>query len=236
MARVVNTGNKEFLCPRGCGKLKRTRSIDFLTKTTRCKKCKGIFLTKDEIRQWEKKRAPYNKMRNNALFHLLESGHNGNLPCPLCSNKMKELSLSYVKSMVASSNEEMVKDPAQYAIAIVFEMIPIIGDIISLANAVGRIESHGENAKLNSVTIDGCSSCLAFWFDRGEILQIMGNDVILKYKGVEVKIAPPGTAPSSNVVATRLDKKNAEVKVAPHGTTPSSNVVTGHVSEKSKKT
>ena len=98
----------------------------------------SIFLTKDEIRQWEKKRAPYNKMRNNALFHLLESGHNGNLPCPLCSNKMKELSLSYVKSMVASSNEEMVKDPAQYAIAIVFEMIPIIGDIISLANAVGR--------------------------------------------------------------------------------------------------
>ena len=191
-------------CPRGCGPLKYGRSIDIMAKTTHCKKCKGVMLTKDEIQKWENKRGiglANNKMRQNNLFALLNSGTTGPLDCPKCHIKMKEIHLGYKKSRTMSRHEEIAKNPKKVTGEIALEILPIIGALIHFGRFIAEVRSDAKKGKLKkTVTIDGCSSCFTFWFDRGEILQIIGNDVTLEYKGAEVKIAPPGTSPSLNAV------------------------------------
>ena len=58
-----------------------------------------------------------------------------------------------------------------------------------------------------TVTIDGCSSCSSFWFDRGEIIQITGNDVTLEYKGITVELAGANAEPSPNVITTHVNEE-----------------------------
>ena len=207
VVKVIDKTENPYTCPRRCGPLKHGRSLDVIGKTTHCKKCKGILLTKEEIRKWEKKRG-INKLRNNDLFNLLNSGSYGELPCPLCSNKMKELHLSYKKSRTMSRHEEVMKDPKRITGEVVLEFLPVIGALIQFGRFITEVGEDATKGKLKkTVTIDGCSSCSSFWFDRGEIIQITGNDVTLEYKGITVELAGANAKPSPNVTtAHRTDE------------------------------
>ena len=208
MVRVEKIGTEttepKYPCPRGCGPLKYGRSIDIISKTTHCKKCKGIMLTKDEIKKWENKRAGalinINKMKQNNLFALLNSGTTGTLDCPKCHTKMKEIHLGYKKSRMMSRHEEIAKDPKKITGEMVLEFLPIIGALIQFGRFISEVGGDAAKGKLKKqVTIDGCSSCFTFWFDRGEIIQITGNNVTLEYKGATVKLAGPNAKTSPNV-------------------------------------
>ena len=221
MVRVIKTEEDVYNCPRGCGRLKYGRSLDIMAKTTHCKKCKGVMLTKDEIQKWEDKRRGVlanNRMKQNNLFALLNSGTTGALDCPKCYIKMKEIHLGYKKSRSKSRHEERAKNPKSAAGDIALEFLPIIGALLHFGRFIADARADAKKGKLKkTVTIDGCSSCFTFWFDRGEILQIMGNDVTLEYKGATVKLAEPNAKPSPNV--TTIHKANAK---------PSPNVTTVH--------
>jgi Zn-finger nucleic acid-binding protein len=185
MVRVIETGKEECRCPRECGPLKYGRSLLVMQKTTHCKKCKGIMLTKDEVKKWEGKRTGprENKMRKNNLFELLKSGTTGPLDCPKCSRKMKEIHLRYMKTRVMSRQEEFAKDPAQMGV----QMIPIIGGLIQFAQMTGDLAGDLTQGKFEkSVTIDGCDACFIFWLDQGEIMQIIGNDLTPKSESNEI--------------------------------------------------
>jgi len=210
MARVIETGKDEYRCPRGCGPLKYGRTMDHIAKTTHCKKCKGVMLTKNEIQKWEYKRPGFNKMRQNNLFELLNSGTTGTLDCPKCHIKMKEIHLGYKKSRMMSRHEEIMKDPKKITGEMVLEFLPIIGALIQFGRFISEVGGDATKGKLKkTVTIDGCSSCFTFWFDRGEIVQITGNNVTLEYKGATVKLAGPNAKPSPNVTTAH---KTDEVK------------------------
>ncbi|MFL2941685.1 MAG: hypothetical protein ACJZ2N_02665, partial [Candidatus Poseidoniales archaeon] len=170
MVKVVDTMKKTYSCPRGCGPLKHGRSMDFISKTTHCKKCKGIMLTKDEIKKWENKRAGalinLNKMKQNNLFALLNSGTTGTLDCPKCHTKMKEIHLGYKKSRMMSRHEEIAKDPKRITGEMVLEFLPIFGALIQFGRFISEVGADAKKGKLKkTVTIDGCSSCFTFWFD-----------------------------------------------------------------------
>ena len=202
MVKVVDTMKKTYPCPRGCGPLKHGRSMDIISKTTHCKKCKGIMLTKDEIKKWENKRAGplINKMKQNNLFALLNSGTTGTLDCPKCHTKMKEIHLGYKKSRMMSRHEEIAKDPKRITGEMALEFFPIFGALIQFGRFISEVGADAKKGKLKkTVTIDGCSSCFTFWFDRGEIIQITGNNVTLEYKGAIVKLAGPNAKTSPNV-------------------------------------
>jgi len=208
MVRVEKIGTEttepKYPCPRGCGPLKHGRSMDFISKTTHCKKCKGIMLTKDEIKKWENKRAGalinLNKMKQNNLFALLNSGTTGTLDCPKCHTKMKEIHLGYKKSRMMSRHEEIAKDPKRITGEMALEFLPIFGALIQFGRFISEVGADAKKGKLKkTVTIDGCSSCFTFWFDRGEIIQITGNNVTLEYKGAIVKLAGPNAKTSPNV-------------------------------------
>ena len=159
---------------------------------------------KDEIKKWENKRAGalinINKMKQNNLFALLNSGTTGTLDCPKCHTKMKEIHLGYKKSRTMSRHEEVAKDPKKEVGEIGLEILPVIGALIHFGRFIAEARADAKKGKLKkTVTIDGCSSCFTFWFDRGEILQIIGNDVTLEYNGATVKLAGPNAKPSSNV-------------------------------------
>ena len=186
MVKVIDTTENQYTCPRGCGPLKYGRGLEVPGKVTHCKKCKGVFLTKEEIRKWEKKWG-INKLRSNDLINLLNSGSNGELPCPLCSNKMKELHLSYKRSRVMSRQEEIVKDPKKMSEEGALVHVPVIGIIFLIGRMIYDIKEDRAKGKLKkTVTIDGCASCSSLWLDRGEIVQVKWNDVTLEHKGETV--------------------------------------------------
>ena len=218
MVRVIKTEENVHKCPRGCGPLKHGRSMDIMAKTTHCKKCKGVMLTKDEIQKWENKRGiglANNKMRQNNLFALLNSGTAGPLDCPKCHIKMKEIHLGYKKSRTMSRHEEIAKNPKKVTGEIALEILPIIGALIHFGRFIAEARADAKKGKLKkTVTIDGCSSCFTFWFDRGEILQIIGNDVTLEYKGATVRLAGPNAKPSPNVITTHKVEKTKDVGAA----------------------
>ena len=217
MVKVVDTMKKTYPCPRGCGPLKHGRSMDIISKTTHCKKCKGIMLTKDEIKKWENKRAGalinINKMKQNNLFALLNSGTTGTLDCPKCHTKMKEIHLGYKKSRMMSRHEEIAKDPKKITGEMVLEFLPIIGALIQFGRFISEVGGDAAKGKLKKqVTIDGCSSCFTFWFDRGEIIQITGNNVTLEYKGAIVRLAGPNAKPSPNVITAHKATEDEQTK------------------------
>ena len=179
MVRVVQTGKDEYNCPKKCGPLKYGRSFHIFKKTTHCKKCNGMMLTDNDVKEWEKNSAGLrqNKLRKNNLFELLKSGINGTLDCPKCSKRMKEIHLKYKKTRIMSRQEDVMKDPGKYVI----EFIPFIGNLIRMVQATVDLAGDLTQSKLEkSVTIDGCDACLTFWLDQGEIIQITGNDLTIK--------------------------------------------------------
>jgi len=211
MVRVIKTEEETHHCPRGCGPLKYGRSMDMIFKTTHCKKCKGVMLTKNDIQKWETKRAGplINKMKQNNLFELLNSGTTGTLDCPKCHIKMKEIHLGYKKSRTMSRHEEVMKDPKKITGEMVLEFLPIIGALIQFGRFISEVGGDAAKGKLKKqVTIDGCSSCFTFWFDRGEIMQITANNVTLEYKGATVKLAGPNAKPSPNVITVSKADEN----------------------------
>ena len=93
MVRVVQTGKDEYNCPKKCGPLKYGRSLHILQKTTHCKKCKGVMLTENDVKEWERKSVGprKNRLKKNNLFELLKSGTSGTLDCPKCSKKIQNV-------------------------------------------------------------------------------------------------------------------------------------------------
>jgi len=207
VVKVIDTTENQYTCPRGCGPLKYGRGLDIPGKITHCKECKGVLLTKEEIRKWEKKRG-INKLRSNDLINLLNSGSNGELPCPLCLNKMKELRLSYKRSRVMSRQEDMANDPKKVGEEAALVQVPVIGAIFLIGRMIFDVKEDRAKGKLKkTVTIDGCASCSSLWLDRGEIVQIKWNDVTLEYKGETVELGGDNAEPSPNVITTHVNEE-----------------------------
>ena len=207
VVKVIDTTENQYTCPRGCGPLKYGRGLEIPGKITHCKKCKGVLLTKEEIRKWEKKWG-INKLRSNDLINLLNSGSNGELPCPLCLNKMKELHLSYKRSRIMSRQEDAANDPKKARDEAASVDASLFGAIFLIGRMIYDVKEDRAKGKLKkTVTIDGCTSCSSLWLDRGEIFQITGNDVTLEYKGETVELAGDNAEPSPNVITTHVNEE-----------------------------
>ncbi|PBO81149.1 MAG: hypothetical protein COC13_03950, partial [Methanobacteriota archaeon] len=66
MVKVIKIGEvpiepeKEYQCPRGCGKLRYGRSFQYLKKENQCKKCKGLIIPGGESTVISKMMVRYN--------------------------------------------------------------------------------------------------------------------------------------------------------------------------------
>jgi hypothetical protein len=176
MAKVVKFEEEpleELTCPRGCGKLRYGRSIHYVKKTNNCKKCNGIAATLDEL--------SYNKLRKNKLREALNAGEPSSLDCPKCRKKMLEIELFYKRGRFMSRMEEDSKKPLGKQPFTIVGGIPMIGEIFRAVLLTVDLAGDLKHGKLDkSVTIDACSSCLIFWFDRAELGVVTSNDLTTK--------------------------------------------------------
>ena len=184
MAKVIKFEEEPLeglTCPRGCGKLRYGRSINYARKTNNCKKCSGIVLSLDELRTLEKKRITrFNKLRKNKLRETLDAGKLGSLDCPKCRKKMLEIELFYKRGRFMSRMEEMNKNPLKSP-GFLAQGIPIIGDFIGAVTLTVDLAGDLKHGKLDkSITIDACPSCLIFWFDKSELIVVSSNDLTTK--------------------------------------------------------
>ena len=180
MAKVIKFEEEPLeglTCPRGCGKLRYGRSIHYVKKTNNCKKCNGIAVTLDELKNWEKVGI---KLRKNKLREALNAGEPSSLDCPKCRKKMLEIELFYKRGRVMSRMEEDSKKPLKEQFSLV-RGIPIIGDFIGAVVLTVDLAGDLKHGKLDkSVTIDACPSCLIFWFDKSELAVVSLNDLTTK--------------------------------------------------------
>jgi len=176
MAKVVKFEEEPLeglTCPRGCGKLRYGRSIHYVKKTNNCKKCNGIAATLDEL--------SYNKLRKNKLREALNAGEPSSLDCPKCRKKMLEIELFYKRGRFMSRMEEDSKKPLSKQPFAIVGGIPMIGEIFGAVLLTVDLAGDLKHGKLDkSVTIDACSSCLIFWFDRAELGVVTSNDLTTK--------------------------------------------------------
>jgi len=176
MAKVVKFEEEPLeglTCPRGCGKLRYGRSIHYVKKTNNCKKCNGIAATLDEL--------SYNKLRKNKLREALNAGGPSSLDCPKCRKKMLEIELFYKRGRFMSRMEEDSKKPLSKQPFAIVGGIPMIGEIFGAVLLTVDLAGDLKHGKLDkSVTIDACSSCLIFWFDRAELGVVTSNDLTTK--------------------------------------------------------
>ena len=180
MAKVIKFEEEPLeglTCPRGCGKLRYGRSIHYVKKTNNCKKCNGIAVTLDELKNWEKVGI---KLRKNKLREALNAGEPSSLDCPKCRKKMLEIELFYKRGRFMSRMEEDSKKPLKEQFSLV-RGIPIIGDFIGAVVLTVDLAGDLKHGKLDkSVTIDACPSCLIFWFDKSELAVVSLNDLTTK--------------------------------------------------------
>ena len=180
MAKVIKFEEEPLeglTCPRGCGKLRYGRSMQYVKKTNNCKKCNGIAVTLDELKNLEKVGI---KLRKNKLREALNAGEPSSLDCPKCRKKMLEIELFYKRGRFMSRMEEDSKKPLkeQFSLA---RGIPIIGDFIGAVALTVDLAGDLKHGKLDkSVIIDSCPSCLLFWFDKSELMIVSSNDLTTK--------------------------------------------------------
>ena len=181
MAKVIKFEEEPLeglTCPRGCGKLRYGRSIHYVKKTNNCKKCNGIAVTLDELKNWEKVGI---KLRKNKLREALNAGEPSSLDCPKCRKKMLEIELFYKRGRFMSRVEEDSKKPLSKQPFTIVGGIPIIGEIFRAVFLTVDLAGDLKHGKLDkSVTIDACSSCIIFWFDRTELGVVASNDLTTK--------------------------------------------------------
>ena len=181
MAKVIKFEEEPLeglTCPRGCGKLRYGRSMQCVKKTNNCKKCNGIAVTLNELKNLEKGGI---KLRKNKLREALNAGEPSSLDCPKCRKKMLEIELFYKRGRFMSRMEEDSKKPLSKQPFTIVGGIPIIGEIfraVFLTVDLAGDLTHGKIDK--SVTIDACPSCLTFWFDQSELNVVSSNDLTTK--------------------------------------------------------
>ena len=178
MAKVIKFEEEPLeglTCPRGCGKLRYGRSIHYVKKTNNCKKCNGIAVTLDELKNWEKVGI---KLRKNKLREALNAGKPSSLDCPKCRKKMLEIELFYKRGRFMSRMEEDSKKPLSKQPFTIVGGIPIIGEIFRAVLLTVDLAGDLKHGKLDkSVTIDACPYCIIFWFDKTELALVTMNDV-----------------------------------------------------------
>ena len=181
MAKVIKFEEEPLeglTCPRGCGKLRYGRSMHYVKKTNNCKKCNGIAVTLDELKNWEKVGI---KLRKNKLREALNAGEPSSLDCPKCRKKMLEIELFYKRGRFMSRVEEDSKKPLSKQPFTIVGGIPIIGEIFRAVFLTVDLAGDLKHGKLDkSVTIDAWSSCFIFWFDRAELGVVSSNDLTTK--------------------------------------------------------
>jgi len=181
MAKVIKFEEEPLeglTCPRGCGKLRYGRSMQYVQKTNNCKKCNGIAVTLDELKNWEKVGI---KLRKNKLREALNAGEPSSLDCPKCRKKMLEIELFYKRGRFMSRMEEDSKKPLSKQPFTIVGGIPIIGEIFRAVFLTVDLAGDLTHGKLDkSVTIDACPSCLTFWFDQSELNVVSSNDLTTK--------------------------------------------------------
>ena len=168
MAKVIKFEEEPLeglTCPRGCGKLRYGRSMHYVKKTNNCKKCNGIAVTLDELKNWEKVGI---KLRKNKLREALNAGEPSSLDCPKCRKIMVEIELFYKKGRYMAKEEEATN------LENFVRGLPIIWLIPAILDLASDLK-HGKLEK--SVTIDACPSCIIFWFDKTELALVTMNDV-----------------------------------------------------------
>ena len=181
MAKVIKFEEEPLeglTCPRGCGKLRYGRSMQYVKKTNNCKKGNGIAVTLDELKNWEKGGI---KLRKNKLREALNAGEPSSLDCPKCRKKMLEIELFYKRGRFMSRVEEDSKKPLSKQPFTIVGGIPIIGEIFRAVFLTVDLAGDLTHGKLDkSVTIDACPSCLTFWFDQSELNVVSLNNLTTK--------------------------------------------------------
>ena len=177
VTKIEDSPLQNLKCPRGCGDLQYGRSITTgWSKSNNCKICGGLMLDLDDLKNWEKK-GINNKIRKNKLSETLKAGKLGPLGCPKCRKKMVEIELFYKRGRFLSRIEEDNKKSLKEQLSPV-RAIPIIGEFITAVMFTSDLVQDLKHGKLDkTVTIDGCSTCLIFWFDKAELSVVLSNDL-----------------------------------------------------------
>jgi len=209
MVRVEKLGTEaleqKYPCPRGCGNLTNQRKLTNLRKHYKCKKCKGINLSVDEINAQMLNRG----IKKNKLERFLNSGKQGNLACPKCLRKMQILELSYDKDRLPSTLDKGMMGlggpgfgPESMIIALPILAIYGIAKLASKATKKGKQKPKN----LKSVVIDSCGHCNRFWFDKGEFKELTevgaSKADIELINALKIELAKKGTKPTKGVVTT----------------------------------
>ena len=226
MARVIKVGGapkepeKEYPCPRGCGNLTNQRKLTNLRKHYKCKKCKGINLSIDEINTQILNRG----IKQSKLEKFLNSGKQGGLNCPTCSRKMQILTLSYDKNLFPSTLDKGMMGIGQFggpeALIITLPILAIYGISKLAYKRTKKAKQKPKNLK--SVVIDSCGYCNSFWFDKNELKELTevgaSKAEIEQIKSLShVEVAKYGSEATPRV---------STVSVAEKGTWPSPGVKT----------
>ena len=115
------------------------------------------------------------------MREALNAGEPSSLDCPKCRKKMLEIELFYKRGRFMSRVEEDSKKPLSKQPFTIVGGIPIIGEIFRAVFLTVDLAGDLKHGKLDkSVTIDACSSCIIFWFDRAELGVVASNDLTTK--------------------------------------------------------
>ena len=107
----------------------------------------------------------------------MKAGKLGSLGCPKCRKKKVEIELFYKRGRFLSRIEEDNKKSLKEQLSPV-RAIPIIGEFITAVMFTSDLVQDLKHGKLDkTVTIDGCSTCLIFWFDKAELSVVLSNDL-----------------------------------------------------------
>ena len=211
MVKVTKFGQEplnELQCPRKCGKLNNKRKLTNLKKYYKCNKCKGINLNINEIKMmklWMK------GVKKNKLERFLNEGQQGDLCCPTCTRKMKQIRLEYDENAIKEGQQPGAKNiigPGIIGPEGLIIGLPILA-IYGLSKLLSKPKE--KESKFKTLIIDACGFCQSFWFDKGELQELaqVGQfadgtiELSDEFKAdfmQNVELAKPGTQPSSGVV------------------------------------
>jgi Zn-finger nucleic acid-binding protein len=175
--------SEAYPCPR-CSGVNLTKKFALRKKFRHweCKQCKGVMLNVDDINKLPFIGSRIIKKHN--LEKFLGSGDIGALRCGSCSSKMNEIHIVCKKNDEHTHPVEKAAEITAMGFLLLLAMIfPPAGLIL---NEMSKEEQKKNlyNREVEIITIDGCSSCCSFWFDKGELRRLNRAKILKKYSGM----------------------------------------------------
>ena len=152
---------EKLQCPRGCGQL-TYRLVDKSGYYV-CQECKGAMLDAKSMETRLSKHA-------DTLNELLESGEVCSLKCPRCEALMLEIRVAYEIPEGGGGGMHLGGGGLHPgALVAGIAIIAIISIASAAAKSASKPKENYDESIGETMVIDGCRDCGAFWFDASEM-------------------------------------------------------------------